>query len=55
MFRGRPPWNIRFSMTQPGLHPTYNPLAPSSCVEAISGTKTPAPGSAFSKSIVLIS
>lgn len=40
MFRGRPAWNIRFSMTQPGLCPTYNHLAPSACVEALSGTKT---------------
>lgn len=55
MFRGRPAWNIRFSMTRPGLRPTYNPLAPSPCVEAVSGTKAPAPGSACSKSIVLIS
>lgn len=55
MFRGRPAWNIRFSMIQPGLRPTYNHLAPSACVEALCGSKTPAPGPAFSKSIVLIS
>lgn len=55
MFHGHPAQNPRLSMTQPGLSPTYNNLAPPPPVVAHSGTQASEPSPAFSKSIVLIS
>ena len=55
MFHGHPALESQIVMTQPGLCPVYYHLAPSPPMEVHSGTQAPAPGPAFSRSLVLVS